>query len=191
MGYVTRDDMKAYLRINADDSDHDDQVDAWIAEATAWIDMHTSRVFVSDTIESREFHISEVLAGVLWLGEELCDVDNVTVTTSEGVLLSNEYTLLPRRSTAFDRVQINVGSSWGTGDITIQGYHAYSKVPPELVTSACKRLVKHYSYLKEQGGQVEREIVSEDGTVTRPSQIPLIVFENLRGFVREVPHGIG
>lgn len=168
----------------------DDELEAAIDAAMAYIDAFCNRTFEASANSDRTFDaVADVAGRVLHLDEDLCSIDSIT--NGDGVeVASDEYTTEPRNDTPYHAIRLltSSGKTWTYEDdpedaITISGRWAFSESAPEDIVYACKRLATLFYR--------EKDVLSEIGMpamggVPMIGQIPKAVYSVLYNRKRRV-----
>jgi len=174
--YATDDDVKDYLGISG--SGDDTLINGLIRAAQAAIETHTNRVFEVTSNSTRYYdaigeHIKD---GVLYLDDDLCEVNSVT-NGDGNAIASSKYTTLPRNDTPYYAIRLLSDSDtlWEYGDewmdaIEISGKWGYSTQAPNDVRQACIRLAAFY--YRQKDSQLADVTAIEAGTVIRTPAMP-------------------
>ena len=198
MSYLTASDLKTYLGISS--SSEDGLLTALIAQAQAYLEAQTGRVFEASADATRRFDaVADVLedeAGrrlTLWLGEDLCAV--TSVTNGDGTTVtSSQYVTEPRGETPYWglRLKSNASVAWTYSDtpedaISITGRWAFSTSAPADVVMACRDLAAWlYRRRGQEGASLDAPQVSPSGVMLFPAKLPETVKMTIQKYQRRV-----
>jgi hypothetical protein len=190
--YCKIEDVKAYLDIS---QDIDDQLlEDIIERATKMIETHTHRTFYCAAPTSRFFDADEVQDNYkrLWLRSDACEI--AYVKNGDGTTIAaSQYQTLPLHHTPAFAVQIkryvDTVFEWTTnpeGAIEVNAYWAFSKTPPLDIVHACVRLSTFLYRQKDNTSDIERPILTGDGSTVMPIRLPKDIQEMLKSYIAEV-----
>lgn len=196
MSYCSLSDVKLYLSI-ADGTD-DTLLLKIIDSATAMITTITKRVFeapVSD--ETRKYFTFGRTLEYSGAYNEICIDDDILSITSiknyDGttINLSNVFQLpfntLPKNKLKLKASSgLNFGFCFKEDDyIEIVGKFAYSATPPEDIRHAAIRLVVWLYKQKDGGADLDRPIMTGEGTIVLPAHLPQDIELYLKPYIKE------
>lgn len=185
MAYLTAAELKTYLGISS--SSEDSLLTALIAQAQAYIEAQTGRVFEAGADTTRRFDaVSDVIGDedgrrlTLWLhGYDLCAV--TSVTNGDGTTVSSsQYVTEPRGETPYWglRLKANASVAWTYSEtpedaIVIVGRWAYStSAPADVVMAARDLAVWLYRRRGQEGASLDAPQVSPSGMMLFPAKVP-------------------
>lgn len=187
--YVTKLDLKEYLRIDGEDDDG--LFDTLLKAAQARVDQICQRTFEASADSIRFFDAYEVVAGhTLFFKEDLAAITRLE--NNGAVVPSTGYTLLPRNGPKpYYGLKLTKGrfepGSTPEDAIKITGKWAYSETAPFDIVQACKRLAGFY--FREKDSQVFEVIgPSDQANITLPQTEPAAVKAILRPYIKPPSH---
>jgi hypothetical protein len=188
MAYAATSDVKDSLGIPACDNTDDTLIGDFIAAAQALIETECRRIFEAsagtcdDDYSTRHFSMYEDVDedGWLMLDKDLAVLrtidtgDGDEYDSTDGVWLTD-----PRDSTPIHAIKLREDSNlyWTyttepDDDIAIEGKWAYSVTPPVDIKHATMRLAAWLYRQKDIGADVDRPVITPDGSVILPSKMP-------------------
>ena len=192
MSYARLSELKMDLGIAADTTTDDVLLQAYLDEATEYIDGHTGTTFEAET-ETRYYEADCIDGAYLYLDRWLLTVTTLTNGDSDStVIASTEYWLWPRNDSPpyyAIRLEANSDDSWeiDTDYMTsVAGTWGYSSTPPRDIVRACKRLAMYY-YAQKDSQVFDVTAVPEAGIIQVPQGIPRDVKRILDRYQAKVP----
>jgi uncharacterized phiE125 gp8 family phage protein len=197
MAYLTNDDLKIYLEIDAGDETHDELLTALIARAQARIDRHCGQTFEASADTTRYFMAASVDEGGavdghdLILDAPLCQI--TSVTNGDGTVIgSGSYIKLPLNAARWYALRLksssNVAWTYDTDVesdlIAVVGRWAYSVTVPDDIVQAATLLSAWYYRRRENANDLDRTVITSGATLL-PGRMPQDVMDILNnGYVR-------
>jgi len=193
MAYAATSDVKDSLGIPACDNTDDTLIADYITAAQAIIETECRRVFevsagtCDDDYSTRHFSMYEDVDenGWLMLDRDLAVLrtidtgDGTEYDSADGVWLTD-----PRDDAPIHAIKLRADSSlyWTyttepDDDIAIEGKWAYSETPPTDIKHATTRLATWLYRQKDAGADLDRPVITADGSVILPSKLPADVAE--------------
>lgn len=168
--YCTLEQVKMHLNITSDGDD--DIIEEAIEQAASAVEHFTGRRYAGES-ETRFFSLDDVAPdGTLYFdAADLCAIDQV-LNGDGAEIAAEQYITLPRNSTPWYGVKLRSGSWTGSDDIEITGVWAYSETPPPVITRACIRLAAWFYRQRDSSSDMDRPVVTQDGTTILPAAIP-------------------
>lgn len=195
MSYCTVDDVKLYLSIT---SNTDDALLTRITNAaTAIIETITKRVFEEpETDETRVYFTKNRLsenngvANEFVVGDDFLSITSITNYNGSNVNLANilqlPFNIFPKWIIKFTKSSgLHFGYCEEDDKISITGKFAYSSTPPEDIKQAAIRLTAWLYKQKDGGADLDRPILSGEGTVVLPAHLPQDVELFLKPYIKE------
>lgn len=191
--YCSVEDVKLYLSIHVDDDNA--LLERLASAATAIINVRTKRNFGEPVAETTKTYftcgnISGYRNLNLWVSDDMLTVSAITNAFGDSILLGDVY-ILPFNSELKTNITIKTASQkvWGYGDVdetvTITGKFAYSLLVPEDIRQAAIRLVAWMYRQKDGGADLDRPLLSGDGTVILPAHLPHDVEMYIKPYIKE------
>ena len=162
-----------------------------ILRAQTRMERYTKRRFEAPVDSARTFDgIHDVRGRELWLDTDLCAI--TSITNGDGATISAASVVSePRNATPYYALTLlrSSGLAWTyTTDpedaISVTGRWAYSITPPADIEQACVRLAAWLYRQKDSSADIDRPMVSGDGTTLLPTRIPSDVEAILRPYIR-------
>jgi hypothetical protein len=189
--YCSLAQLKTY--IGADTTDDDAFLTECIERAQAMIETHTGRLFECAADTTRTFDaLRDTSANrrELRLDHDLCAI--TTVTNGDATTVAAlSYVTEPRNARPYYALCLkgSTGLVWTYEDdpenaISIAGKWAYSTTPPADIEQACVRLAAYLYRQKDSSADLDRPIISADGTTLLPARIPADVQSAIGPYVR-------
>jgi hypothetical protein len=204
MAYLSKDDLKIYLKIASAVTTDDTLLTTLIARAQARIDAHCNQSFEATADSTRYFSSLSIEQGGavdgrdLILDAPLCAI--TSVTNGDGVVASaSDYTLLPINGTPKYAIRLKQASGlfWTYDDdvesdlIAVVGKWAYSASAPNDIVHACTLLAAWYYRRRQNADDLDRTVITAGQTIL-PSRMPKEVLDILEdGYVRTIFSGAG
>jgi hypothetical protein len=189
MAYVSRTDLLAYLDelsggISSPETPGEEAVlDTFISQAQAEIERVTSRKFETSTATRTYGRDAIAPDGVLWLDDDLLDVD--TLTNGDGSTISgSEYVLLPRNESPKYGIKLKSSASWAfstDGEIAVAGDWGFSAAAPADVKRLCMRLAWFYWMKRGTTGETQ---TLDGGGILSASEYPEDIKNALKRLTR-------
>lgn len=181
--YIEREDLRAYLGIETDETGDDDLLTESIVDAQSYIESQTHRRFESNT-ETRYYGRdarNRWDSTVLDLDDDLISVTTLTNgDSSSTAITSANYWLLPRNGAPpYHQIKLytNTGVYWEWDVdcwVSVLGVWGYSTTPSGDIVRACTVLAAYF--LKQKDVQVfDTTAIPEAGVITIPQGIPATV----------------
>lgn len=179
MAYCTVSDVKTWLNIPAGTTGDDTLLSTLIDQAQQTIDTYCNRRFEASADAEHLFNaVADVDGLTLYLDDDLCEI--TSVTNGDGtVLTATQYVTRPANRTPYYAIVLRQDSDevWTyedtpEGSISVVGRWAYSKTPPQDIIRACIRLTAWLYQQRDTGADVDRVMVSRDGLLLMPQQMP-------------------
>lgn len=192
MVYATLTEIKTDRNISNDTDDAilTDKLNA----ATARIDEYTGRNFQAQTNETRDFSLYDIEHNVLWLDDDLCEINSITVEADNGsggvTLATTDYITKPRNKTPYYAIKMisssnNVWSYSQSPDtaIKVSGKWGWSQTPNALVKSVCLELAGYY-YVRRQAQDYDVVGSADLGQITAPGSGENAILARLNSLVK-------
>jgi len=189
MAYCTTAQVKTYLNITV--STDDTLLTDLIARAQQTIDTCCLRTFEAAADSARAFDaVRDVRGRTLYLDADLCAI--TSITNGDGTALAvTDYVTEPRNRTPYHAITLRSDSdeewvydSQHESAITVTGRWAYSVSAPNDIVWACIRLVAWLYQQRDTGADVDRVMLSNDGLLLLPQQMPRDVLALLTPYRR-------
>jgi hypothetical protein len=174
-------------------SDDDVLLGRLITRSQAIIESYTGLVFEgdSDSVATRYFGSAEDTDGLwLFLDKPLAAI--TSITTGETALSASDYFTEPRNDTPYFSISLRANSSVSWGDpssdgnyednIAVAGNWCYSLTPPADIVHACIRLTRWLYQQRDTDIDSQRPLLTGDGVVIMPSQLPKDVLDILNEY---------
>lgn len=189
MAYITVADLRLYLRANAQTplpSGDDDLLAVAITDAMAFIADHTGRVFEATADTTRLFTLDDVLGAKLTFDTDLATTPTEVLNGDGGSIPANAYRLEPlnHRPAYALLLKASHGYAWAGEEIQVTGRWAYSVEAPAGIQRICKRLAVYFYRQRGTNTDLDRPIMTADGTILTPARIPMDAADELRIFRR-------
>jgi len=191
--YCTVADIKSYLTIGQDIDDV--LLENVIERATKMIETYTHRVFQCDSATSRFFDAEQDTSQKrrrLWLRYDCAEISYVKNGDGSTILATN-YVTLPRNETPIYAIDLKLSYDdvffWDESPedaIEVSAFWAYSKTPPLDIVQACVRLSTFLYKQKDTTSDIERPILTGDGSTIMPVRLPKDVEQILKPYIAEV-----
>ena len=193
MAYTTNTAVKEYLKTTA--STDDTLLTTLIARAQAIIDAICNRTFEASANTVRYFDAElDVYGRTLrffrdGVGKELASINSVTNGDS-AVLTSSHYVTEPADAPYYGLTLFRLGTVDWTyttnpeNAIAISGKWAYSESAPADIVHATVRLAAWLYKQKDSAADLDRPVVSPEGVLMTPINLPNDVKAMLRKYVR-------
>lgn len=189
MAYATLSELRSYLFAGGASAPTVDDalLTALLARAQALIDAQTGRKFES-VAETRKFDLP---AGLYLPVGDLLSV--TTLTNGDGQAIpATAYALYPENALPKRLIFLlpTSGYAWQSDNgnsaqcISVAGTWGYSASPPNSVKHAAIRLAAWLYRQKDNSNDVDRPIMSSDGTVVMPAALPRDVEQMIAPYVR-------
>jgi len=191
MAYCTTAQVKTWLNIATATTTDDALLSDLIARAQQTIDAYCLRAFEATADSTRRFDaVRDVCGRTLCLDAYLCAI--TSITNGDGtVLATTDYVTEPRNRTPYHAITLrsDSGQEWAYSNqhenaITVTGRWAYSVSAPNDIVWACIRLVAWLYQQRDTGADVDRVMVSNDGLLLLPQQMPRDVLALLTPYRR-------
>ena len=192
--YCTLAELKLFLKIKPDIEADDVILTSFIQSAQAIIESMTTRRFECTTPTIRYFDADEAwkLKRTIYFDDDLHSI--VSVTNGDGVVVTPaEYLPFPRHSTPIYSIRLKETSNieWTYTDspedaIAVLGYWAYSLTPPADIKHATIRLASFLYRQKDNATDIDRPLMSGDGTIVMPTKLPADIQAILKPYERIV-----
>lgn len=187
--YCTLTQLKTYVGVTG--SGDDTLLTDCILRAQTMIDSFTQRRFEAAADSSRTFDaVYDVRGRELWLDTDLCAITSITNGDSTSVT-AGQIVSEPRNSTPYHALTLkgSSGLAWTyetdpEDAITVTGRWAYSVTPPADIEQACVRLAAWLYRQKDSSADLDRPMMSADGTTLMPADLPADVQKTLRPYRR-------
>ncbi len=177
---ITVGDLRSYIGVDSTDDD-ELLIDA-LADAIAFVEAQTNRVF--EAVSGTRYYDSDTQdEDTLYLDDDLVSVTTLTNgDSSSTVIPSTEYRLVPRNDTPHYAIRLKSTSSYAwefddDNEVAVTGLWGYSTSPPSDIQRAVKRLAAWFYRQQTSTGQGDRTIITPDGGKILPSAIPADVRE--------------
>ena len=189
MAYVTTASIKQWLEITT--STDDGVIAEAILDAQAFIDEQTGRVFEASADTTRYFDPVYAARGrTLMLDYDLISI--TTLTNGDGAVISSTgYTLQPANSPPYREIVLksSQGYSWQyltdhENAISILGRWAYSLTTPQAIERIARELACYFYRKRGPTADADRPIMTGDGGVLMPNEIPGNARRSLRAYAR-------
>ena len=188
MAYISLDELKQYLKIDATDTDNDDLLNASISSAQDRVEEICHRKFEASTDTVRYFDFQrDVRERTVYFDTDLISITGLEI--DDETIPETDYRLEPRNIQPAWGMHLKKHSgSYGSYDfpedrIKITGKWAFSETPPESVKFATKRLAAFY--FRESDSQLFQTIGPQDqGQIQLPANEPSDVRAILKPFIR-------
>lgn len=192
MAYATVAHVKSYLGLSG--TGDDALISTLLSAATAAIEAHTQREFQAQVNETRDFSLYDVQNGTLYLDDDLCEINNITVEADNGsggvTLATTDYITKPRNKTPYYAIKMISSSSnvWSYSQspdtaIKVSGKWGWSQTPPNDIEHACVRLAGYY-YRQKDAQVYDVTATPELGQITTPQGLPADVRIILAPYVK-------
>jgi len=189
MAYANLTDIRRYLGITS--TDDDVLLSEMLDAATTAIDNATGRTFSAVTATARYFDATRDVDGaLLHFDTDCCGITSV-VNGDSVTITSAYYATEPRNVTPYYALRLTASSgySWTyTTDpenaITITGYWAWSRTPPNDIRLACIRWAGYMYRQKDSQVYSVQSYVPDQGMIITPDDMPRDVVRLLRPYMR-------
>lgn len=190
--YISVSGVKLFLDISG--ATDDAHLGRLCDQANAEIEAFTVRKFSASADSTRYFDAIEDTDGLdLIFDEDIVAITSVTNgSTSGGETVSGaKYTTLPRNESPYWGIRLKGSKdvAWeytndAEGAIVVVGKWAYSLTPPGDIVRAATRLVSFWYRQQNSQDDIDRPIITADGTAIMPTAMPKDVTSILRRYVR-------
>ena len=194
--YCTVADVKLFLGIqeNTDDT----LLESLVKIATAIVNTQTRRVFIAPTDDETRIYFTDGRLSddylEMWIGDDIFSITSITNYDGSSLSTSDIFQLpinqIPKNHI---RIKTSASKNFGYGDIdeyiSITGKFAYSATPPEDIKHAAIRLTAWIYRQKDGGGDLDRPLMTGEGTVILPAMLPRDVEIYLIPYRKEVYNG--
>jgi hypothetical protein len=191
MAYVTTASIKQWLEITT--STDDTVIAEAILDAQAFIDEQTGRVFEASADTTRYFSPDcDVHGRRLVVDYDLLSV--TTLTNGDGAVIpGSAYTLQPANSAPYHEIVLKAsqGYTWqyvtdAENAISVLGRWAYSLTPPQAIERIARELACYFYRKRGPTADADRPIMTGDGGVLMPNEIPANARRSLRAYARRM-----
>lgn len=195
MRYCLPEDVKLYLSIT--DSTDDTLLERMTLAATAIINTVTKRIFEEPEVdETRKYFTSSRIFENNGVNNEFVIGDDFLSITSiknyDGTMIDmTKVYQLPFNSFPKWKVKLTAASGLHFGYceeddiIEVTGKFAYSSTPPDDIKQAAIRLTAWIYKQKDGGADLDRPIMTGEGTVVLPAHLPQDVELYLKPYIKE------
>jgi hypothetical protein len=193
VSYITRDELKQHLGIDASEVSDDALLDVLITRTQAVVDEFCHRTFEASADTTRTFDAEADVSDdgyTLLIDRDLASITSVTNGDSTTVT-SSEYVTEPRNDAPYYALTIRSDASvvWTYTDypenaISIVGRWAYSTTAPNNIKQAMLLLCAWFYRQKDTTADIDRPLLAGDGTVILPQTLPASVMSLLKPYRR-------
>lgn len=175
----TVDDIKLYLSI-AEEDDGDDELLAQIVDAVnEWIENETGRIFADPGVDATRYFRKDRIDrnGILWVDTDLASITSITNGDGE-TIDTDDIETWPLNETPIMGIRILDSSSnywnfsYNDSKVAVTGRWAYSLTVPSRAKQAAIRLAAWTYRQKDNAADIDRPILTGDGSVLMPSRFP-------------------
>jgi hypothetical protein len=191
MAYVTTASIKQWLEITT--STDDTVIAEAILDAQAFIEEQTGRVFEASADTTRYFDpVCDANGRTLNLDYDLLSITTLTNGDTE-VIPSTAYTLQPANSQPYRQIVLKAsqGYTWQyvtdhENAISVLGRWAYSLTVPQAIERIARELACYFYRKRGPTADADRPIMTGDGGVLMPNEIPSNARRSLRAYARRM-----
>lgn len=189
MTYCSLAQLKAYTGVTG--AGDDTLLTDCIVRAEGIIDSTTGRTFEASTDSTRTFDGEmDVVGRTLYLDADLCAITSIT-NGDGGAITAGQVVSEPRNTAPYYALTLKASSglAWTYEDdpedaIAVVGRWGYSTTPPADIEQACVRLAAWLYRQKDNSADMDRPVISPDGTTLLPSRLPSDVERILNAYKR-------
>lgn len=172
-------DIKSYLSIAEDETTDDVLLGTIVDAVNEYIETETGKVFEDPGVDQTRYFNKDRIDrdGILWLDKELYTITSVTNADDESINTSYIQSY-PLNEKPINGIKLKQSSnlhwnfSYNDSLIAVTGRWCYSLTVPKTVKQAAIRLASWVYRQKDNASDVDRPILTGDGSVLMPSRFP-------------------
>lgn len=193
MAYTTLAAVKAYLSIPT--TTDDALLTELIARAQGILEAQTARIFEASIDSTKRFDALRDVSDdrrTLYVKPDLAQITSIT-NGDDATVASTAYVLEPRSAPYYAlRLKASSGVAWTYATdpedaISIVGRWAYSVNAPTDIQQACIRLAGWLYHQKDTAADIDRPMVTPEGSTLLPGRLPADVLAIIEPYKRRTP----